>query len=148
MTIERFSKREDIYGRIQNCDDIRRMDPGFVAIMFRVIRSAQILVSVIKGEQLEEHKCVGPRDAKAGARGCPVWQCTLHLMDTRFVDRDGAPEAFPSVQVLFDVDSEVVGSFEFVRRHEFDAHDFVRTRDWLLKLEITRFRRDCISESS
>jgi hypothetical protein len=50
------------------------------------------------------------------------------------------------VQAVFDVDSEVVDSLKFARRHEFDAHDFVRVQDRFLELEITRFGHDCISQ--
>jgi hypothetical protein len=85
-------------------------------------------------------------NAETGARRCPVRQYTMHLMDIRFVECNGAPEALASVQPLFDVDPEVVISLELARGHEFDPHNLVRARNRFLVLEITRFGHDFVSQ--
>jgi len=72
LTVEGIPKYCDICSCIQDGDDIRRVNPGFVAVVFGVVRSAYILVSVIESEQLEEHERMRSRNTKTRPCGCPI----------------------------------------------------------------------------
>jgi len=118
----------------------------FFSVVFRFSTPANIAIAVVKCQEFQHNQCSGPRDPEYGRSRAAIRKRPCEFVGIAFMKRDAPAEALARMQSPAYLHTKVLLAFQFVRRHELDAHDLQRIWNRFFELEVSRLGSNPVAE--